>query len=50
MGIQTRTVKNEARDTETHACAIRGGKDADEFCIHQHETDQSRSDDIVSHI
>ena len=50
MGIQARTGKHEARVAEIHVCARCGGKEADESCTHQHETEQSRSDDKVSHI
>ena len=50
MGIQERTWKNETRDAEVHVCARRSGEEVDESCIHQHEAEQSRFDDKVSHI
>ena len=42
--------KHEARDAEIHVCARCGRKEAHESCIHQKETEQSRSDDNVSNI
>ena len=50
MGIQERTGKNETRDAEIHTRARRSGEVVDESCIHQHEAEQSRFDDQVSHI
>ena len=50
MGIQERTWKNETRDAEVHVCARRSGEEVDESCLHQHEAEQSRFDDKMSHI
>ena len=50
MGIQERTWKNETCDAGVHVCARRSGEEVDKSCIHQHEAEQSRSDDKVSHI
>ena len=45
-----RTWKNETCDAEVHVCARCCGEEVDKSCIHQHEAEQSRSDDKVSHI
>ena len=50
MGIQARAGKNETRDAEIHVCARRSGEEVDESRIHQHEAEQRRVDDKVSHI
>ena len=50
MGIQERTWKNETCDAEVHVCARCCREEVDKSCIHQHEAEQSRSDDKVSHI
>ena len=50
MGIQERTWKNQTCDAEVHVCARCCGEEVDKSCIHQHETEQSRSDDKMSHI
>ena len=51
MGIQERTWKNETCDAEVHVCARCCGEEVDKSCIHQHKTEQSRSDDkIVTHL
>ena len=38
------------RDAEIHVRARRSGEEVDESRIHQHEAEQSRFDDKVSHI
>ena len=50
MGIQERTWINETCDAEVHVCARCCREEVDKSCIHQHEAEQSRSDDKVSHI
>ena len=50
MGIQERTWKNETCDAEVHVCARCCREEVDKSCLHQHEAEQSRSDDQVSHI
>ena len=50
MDIQERTWKKEACDAEVRVCARCCGKEVEKSCIHQHEAEQSKSDDKVSHI
>ena len=50
MGMQERTWKNDTCDVEVHVCARCCGEEVDKSCIHQHKTEQSRSNDKVSHI
>ena len=50
MGIQERTWKNETCDAEVYVCARCCREEVDTSCIHQHEAEQSRSGDKVSHI
>ena len=50
MGIQEKTWKNETCDAEVRVCARCCREEVDKSCIHQHEAEQSRSDDKVSHI